>query len=94
MARPPRIPDRGDIPKSLVARRLGLSVDDFELHRHALEKRGFPEPDPTTGLYAIEAVDKWRLRRYPRLYPEHARAPGAAIDASAVFTERLSRIHD
>jgi hypothetical protein len=91
MGRPPRIPAQGDIPKSLVARRLGLSADDFDRCRPELEKRGFPAPDPTTGRYAIEAVDRWRLRRYPRLFPDLA-GPATAIDASVVFHERMGRI--
>ncbi len=74
-----------------MAQRLGLSVDEFNQCRPELEKRGFPEPDTTTGLYAVEAVDRWRLRRYPRLFPEFGGAP-AAIDAQSVFAERLGRI--
>jgi hypothetical protein len=92
MGRPPRIPERGDIAPSLVAQRLGLSADEFDRCRPELEKRGFPEPDPTTGRYAIEAVDRWRLRRYPRLFPDLA-GPATAIDASVVFHERMGRIN-
>ena len=61
--RPPRIPDRGDIPPSIVANRLGSTLPEFEAWRHELERRGFPGPDETTGRYCIEAVDRWRLRR-------------------------------
>ena len=91
MGRPRRLPERGDISTALVAQRLGLSTDEFNQCRAALEKRGFPEPDATTGLYAIEAIDRWRLRRYPRLFPELAGAR-TALDAHSVFEERLGRI--
>jgi hypothetical protein len=69
-----------------------MSLADFERLRPALEDRGFPEADVTTGLYAVEAVDRWRLRRYPHLFPELSGSPGA-IDASSVFHERLRRVH-
>jgi hypothetical protein len=88
MKRPARIPDRGDVPPGTVAQRLGMSLADFGAARDALEKRGFPEPDPTTGRYCIEAVDRWRLRRFPRLFPELTASP-AAVDARVVIDDRL-----
>ena len=90
MSRRRRIPARGDVAASLVADLLGLSLTDFEARRPALRERGFPDPDPTTGLYCIEAVDRWRIRRHPRLFPELTSAPTAA-HADAVFDERLRR---
>src|SRR5262249_45484621 len=57
-----------------------------------LWQRGFPEPDPTTGLYCVEAVDKWRLLRYPHLFPELTAAPGAA-HAETVFDDRMRRLN-
>jgi hypothetical protein len=91
VTRPKRIPERGDVSKAMVAQRLGLTVVDFELRRAELEKRGFPEADTTTGLYCIEAVDRWRLRRHSRLFPELTFAP-TAVDAGAVFDERMARL--
>lgn len=91
MTRPVRIPDKGDIARALVAQRLGMSVADFDARRADLEARGFPEADETTGLYAVEAVDRWRLRRYPRLFPELT-ASRAAVDAGAVFEQRMGKI--
>jgi len=91
MGRPRRIPDRGDVPRGLVAERLGMTLPDFEARRPELENRGFPEADPTTGMYCIEAVDRWRLRRHSRLFPELTVAPGA-VQASDVFAERMQRI--
>jgi hypothetical protein len=91
MARPARIPDRGDVPPTTAAQRLGMSLADFEMRRAELERRGFPEADPTTGRYCIEAVDRWRLRRFPRLFPELT-AASAAVHAGAVFEDRLRRL--
>jgi hypothetical protein len=92
MSRPPRIPDRGDVPPGAIAQRLGLPLDDFERYRSELERRGFPYPDPTTGRYCIEAVDRWRLRRFPRLFPELTASP-VAVDAGAVFEQRMRQFH-
>jgi hypothetical protein len=92
MSRPPRIPDRGDVPPAVAAHRLGLSLEEFEVRRAELEKRGFPEADPTTGRYCIEAVDRWRLRRFPRLFPELTASP-LAVDAGAVFEQRMRQFH-
>ena len=91
MARPPRIPERGDVPKAVVAQRLGLTVADFDSCRMELENRGFPEPDKTTGRYCIEAVDRWRLRRHSQLFPELTTAV-IAVDADSVFDERMRRL--
>jgi hypothetical protein len=90
MSRRRNIPARGDVAASAVAELLGLSVLDFEARRLALRERDFPEPDPTTGYYCVEAVDRWRLRRHPRLFPELTAVPAAA-HAEAVFGERMRR---
>jgi hypothetical protein len=91
MRRPRRIPVRGDVPEWAVAQLLGLTVADFQARRAELRDRGFPEPDLTTGLYCIEAVDRWRLRRHAVLFPELTIAP-AAVHAEAVFGDRLRRL--
>jgi hypothetical protein len=88
MSRPRRIPARGDVPEWVVAQLLGLTVADFQARKAELRERGFPEPDHTTGLYCIEAVDRWRLRRHSALFPELTSVPGAA-HAETVFGDRL-----
>ncbi|MFZ2144395.1 MAG: hypothetical protein WAV78_47005, partial [Xanthobacteraceae bacterium] len=90
MSRPSRIPDRGDVAPYVVASRLGLTLPEFQARRSELERRGFPEPDETTGRYCIEAVDRWRLQRHPRLFPELTTVAGA-VDAGAVFEQRMAR---
>jgi hypothetical protein len=91
MSRPRRIPVRGDVPEWAVAQLLGLNVPDFRARRAELRDRGFPEPDRTTGLYCIEAVDRWRLRRHAALFPELTTAPAAA-HADAVFSKRIRQL--
>jgi hypothetical protein len=91
MSRPRRIPYRGDVAAAVVAELLGLSLADFEARRPVLHERKFPRPDPTTGLYCIEAVERWRLLRHPQLFPELTAAPNAA-HAGAVFDERMRRL--
>lgn len=86
--RPPRIPARGDVTAGVVARLLGLPCEDFERYRLQLEQRGFPSADPTTGLYCVEAVDRWRLARHPRQFPELT-APAGAAHAEVVFRDRM-----
>ena len=88
MGRPARIPDRGDVAPAIVAQRLGLPLPDLERLRPELEARNFPKPDPTTGRYCIEAVDRWRLRRHPALFPELT-AAHAAAHAGVVVDDRL-----
>jgi hypothetical protein len=92
MSRPRRIPARGDVAASAVAELLGLSLADFSSREQALRGRGFPEPDPTTGLYCIEAVERWRMLRHPQLFPELTAAPTAA-HAGAVFDQRIRRLN-
>jgi len=92
MSRPRHIPARGDVTAAAVADLLGLSLSDFMARDQTLRARGFPEPDPTTGLYCIEAVDRWRLRRHPTLFPELTTAPAAA-HAGAVFDQRIRRFN-
>ena len=92
MSRPRRIPMRGDIPASAAAELLGLPVSDFYAKLEQLQERGFPSPDATTGLFCVEAVDRWRLRRHPQLFPELTTAPAAA-HAGAVFDDRLRRLN-
>jgi hypothetical protein len=58
-----------DIPAVIAARRLGLSVEQFQEQLPALLQRGFPAPDETTGNFCLEAIDQWRIRRFPQLFP-------------------------
>ena len=43
----------GDVPPEKAARRLGLSLADFEARKATLPCRGLREPEPTTGAYDL-----------------------------------------
>jgi hypothetical protein len=79
-----------DVPTEYVARRLGLTLAEFEVKLPNLLARGFPPPDPDTGLFDLVAVDKWCDARHPHLFG------GAGImqarDASTVARARIERL--
>jgi hypothetical protein len=60
--------DPGDVPALKAARRLHLTLAEFEAKLPALLQRGFPAADETTGMFCLEAIDQWRLSRFPRLF--------------------------
>jgi hypothetical protein len=53
-----------DVPPELAARRLGLTLAQFEALLPRLLSRGFPASDPDTGHYDLDAIDRWRERRH------------------------------
>jgi hypothetical protein len=87
-----------DVPPVKAARRLHLTLAEFRGMLPALAARGFPAPDPTTGMYDLAAIDAWMDRR-------HATTQGGAQDASLtgpsplrnaqeVFRDRARRAAD
>lgn len=56
-----------DVPPSIAARALGLTLDKFSEHLPALVKRGFPQHDPTTGNYDLKAIERWQDLRHKDL---------------------------
>lgn len=87
----PRLAFTGDVPPGRAARQLGLTLPEFEANLPALVARGFPPADPTTGMYDLEAIDRWRHLRYPRLFPELTGAR-MARDARAVVGDRVEAL--
>jgi hypothetical protein len=85
--------DTGDVPPALAARRLGLSIEAFNLILPKLLDRGFPPPDEDTGMYGLEAIDRWRKLRNRRLFPElpGLTAAPAARDARDVVYDRIKQ---
>lgn len=81
-----------DIPADHAARRLGLTLAAFTDALPKLLARGFPQPDPDTGNYDLDAMDEWRKRRNPHLFG--LTGAGPARDAKAVVGERLARMRD
>ncbi|MCJ2125553.1 hypothetical protein [Methylobacterium sp. J-077] len=74
--------DPADIPAEKVARRMHLTIAQFEACKVRLFTRGFPRPDPDTGMYCLEAVDRWRLLRHPALFPELSLEGQTPVDAA------------
>lgn len=60
--------DPGDVPAEKAARRLHLTLEQFRQKLPRLIERGFPPPDPDTGMFDLDAIDLWRKGRNPRLY--------------------------
>jgi hypothetical protein len=82
--------DPRDVPAELAARRLGLSQAAFSTALPNLIARGFPKPDPDTGNFDLDAMDRWCNARNPHLYG----APVAmgARDARDVVGDRLAAL--
>ncbi len=59
--------DPRDVPPIMAARRLGLTMEQFEAALPRLLGRGFPPSDPDTGNYDLDAIDAWRSSRHRRL---------------------------
>lgn len=81
----------GDVPAEVAARRLGMSLADFNVHLPNLIARGFPQPDPDTGNFDLDAIDAWRRSRHPQFFGRSADAP-AALDASTVAGDRIAAL--
>lgn len=75
-----------DAPAAVAAKVLGLSEQEFAVKRPELEQRGFPAPDPTTGLFDLDAIEAWRKARHPHLF---LTAAPQARDARLVVPARL-----
>lgn len=83
-----KLPPGGDVPPAVAARRLGLSLAQFEDALPDLQRRSppFPSADPTTGNFDLEAIDTWRRARYPHLF---LTSPQTARDARSVVRDRM-----
>jgi hypothetical protein len=51
--------DPRDIPAEKVARRLHLTLAQFDEVKDRLFARGFPHADPDTGNYDSVAIERW-----------------------------------
>jgi hypothetical protein len=56
--------DPRDVPASKAARRLHLTLREFEEVSDQLYARGFPRPDPTTGNFDLVEIDRWMDGRH------------------------------
>jgi hypothetical protein len=82
-----------DVPAVKAARRLHLTLAEFDLVKADLFARGFPRPDPTTGMYDLVAIDAWMDGRHPSSSPD---LTGAKVsrDAEELWDVRARRLLD
>lgn len=76
-----------EVPAEHAARRMGLSLADFQQALAGLVARGFPEADPDTGNFDLDAIDAWRKARHPHLFGGATLGPR---DASTVVDDRFA----
>jgi hypothetical protein len=67
--------DPADVPPEKAARRLHLTLKQFNEALPNLLKRGFPAADPDTGMYDLEAIDRWRRSRHGLASPDGTAQP-------------------
>lgn len=84
--------DPRDVPPEKAARRMGLTLAAFELNQEALYARGFPHPDPTTGMYDLVAIDAWMDARSNLTHTPDLTDAKPARNAQEVFGDRARRI--
>lgn len=51
------------VPPTKAARRLHLTLAEFNIRREALYRAGFPQACSVTGHYDLVAIDAWLDRR-------------------------------
>jgi hypothetical protein len=71
-----------DVPPVKAARRLHLTLCEFEQKKAELFRRGFPRPDETTGMFDLVKIDQWMDSR-------GAVSPDRPRDAREVLAERF-----
>jgi hypothetical protein len=74
-----------------AARRLGLTLEQFQEALPDLLRRGFPPADQTTGHFCLEAIDRWRFRRFPQLFPQQPCIEGPKTDRETA-RERIAKM--
>jgi hypothetical protein len=78
--------DPRDVPAEKAARRLHLTPGAFADKLPELLNRGFPPPDPTTGMFDLDAIDQWRADRHKSAMS--LTAEPKPRNAAEVFNER------
>jgi hypothetical protein len=79
-----------DVPPEEAARRLGINANIFADKLPNLFARGFPRPDPDTGNFDLQAIDRWMDSRNPHLFGVGAEM--GARDARTVVGDRIQRM--
>ncbi|MFT4116542.1 hypothetical protein [Bradyrhizobium sp.] len=91
--------DPGDVPAEKAARRLHLTLAQFNELLPKLLARGFPKADPDTGMFDLEEIDRWRAKRHapvteqPPAPPPVTPVPGSLGErfAASMRQKRLDR---
>lgn len=76
------------VPPAVAARRIGVTEARFAIVVSALEEHGFPLPDPVTGNYDLEAIDRYIDRRNGELLAKQPADGGAETDNN-LFLARI-----
>ncbi|MBI5260253.1 MAG: hypothetical protein HY852_00360 [Bradyrhizobium sp.] len=84
--------DPGDVPPEKAARRLHLTLSQFNEVLPKLQKRGFPKLDPDTGMFDLDEIDRWRKSRHRPAAP--ASKPTDQPGAQGEMAERFIAAHD
>jgi hypothetical protein len=77
----------GDGRTDEAAKLLGIGEGEFRAKLPQLERLGFPQPNPVTGMIDLDAVVAWRRQLHPQVYGLTV-APRAR-DAASVVRDRL-----
>ena len=86
--------DPRDIPSEKVARRLHLTLSEFEALKERLYARNFPMPDPDTGNFDSVAIERWMDARSGLATAGDNTPPNAPRNAQEVFGVRARRLLD
>jgi hypothetical protein len=81
-----------DVKGEHAARRLSLSLAQFEQALPDLLARGFPAPDPTTGHFDLVAIDRWCDARHVHLFGEGSVM--TARDGTSIAQERIAAMRE
>lgn len=79
------------VPPTKAARRLHLTLAEFNLKREALYRAGFPQACSVTGHYDIKAIDEW-LDRRSGVASEGAPDTIDGQDATAYMMARIAEL--
>jgi hypothetical protein len=66
-----------------------LTLAQFDVAYANLIARGFPPPDPDTGNFDLEAIDRWCDSRHPHLFGGLVQQ---ARDARTVVRSRIEKL--
>jgi hypothetical protein len=76
-----------DVPAEYAARRLGMTLAEFQAKLPNLIARGFPQADPDSGNYDLDAINRWCDARHVHLF---GGSDMQARDASTVAKGRIA----